>query len=514
MNLFRKVSFARSWVCACALALSACGSAANDANPNRVTVRSGAVDPATYAGDVEFRITETFSARDKELPLTVFLGLVPVSDTRLGANAFVDLRGVQSALPDLLTGTLDPSCSLGLDVDFNDAEAAGDTIRAQAVVTARLYRCKGGGAETEQRGLRLLAQTIDVDATARGRLEGDCIAFHLVDLDLDPRGLLGGVATLFGITEKARAAIVEKTRATLAENPVCPDLPEAIDILDPQFSEITLREIGDGGMGASASGSVDLRPEALVDLLALVAAGGVDQGTATAGQARFRVDETFEAKGRTIPYGLDVRLATAGPARIGLETTLDLRDLQNRLPDLLAGEVLVDTCGGQIVMERLEAEAQDTRVIAKSHLGVESYDCERTGPGTWERGAVETAEKVDVRAEMSAELIGECVTFTLLELTRDPPGAFLRLDTGNGRIEAARALMLEAVRLLLEAHPLCPDLPPELMVLDPQFDHGTPQEIADGGIGVAVDGSIDVSPQTLVDLLSLLQDRGTVPPSP
>jgi hypothetical protein len=145
---------------------------------------------------------------------------------------------------------------------------------------------------------------------------------------------------------------------------------------------------------------------------------------------------------------------------------------------------------------------------------VEAFDCARTGPASWERGALTGAEEVGVRAEISAELAGQCVVFRLLDLARDPPGAFAQVETGSGRVAAARALLLEATRLILEENPLCPDLPPELAILDPRFDRGTPHEIGAGGVGVALDGSIDVSPRALVDLLRLLQDRGALPPPP
>ena len=145
---------------------------------------------------------------------------------------------------------------------------------------------------------------------------------------------------------------------------------------------------------------------------------------------------------------------------------------------------------------------------------MDTYDCERTGPGTWERGELLTTEEIGVRADMSADLAGDCIVFRLIDLERDPPGVIAQLDTGSGRAQAARALLLEAVGLILEESPLCPDLPPELAVLDPTFDRGAPEEIGDGGVGVAVDGSIEVSPRSVIDLLRLLQARGLVPPPP
>jgi hypothetical protein len=281
-----------------------------------------------------------------------------------------------------------------------------------------------------------------------------------------------------------------------------------------------LREIGAGGIGATGSGSVDLRAEKLLRLLAVAEARSAVSGgmarvvMASDGRLEIRIGDILEMRGREIPYGIDIGLDAIGPTRIGIETTLDLRGLQAQLPDLLAGETLVDICGGRVALRRLEAEAREERLIAKGLLDVETFDCGRTGPGTWERGALLKAEEVGVRVELSAEVVEGCVVFRLLDLARDPPGALGQLETGSGRAEAARALLLEAVGLLLEENPLCPDVPEELAVLDPSFDRGAPQEIGEGGVGVVLDGSIEVSPRTVIDLLRLLQARGVVPAAP
>lgn len=506
-----------SLACACMLALSACGGAAEDAEVPRAMDPGTPVNPAFFSGEVTFRIHETFPARDRDVPFTLHLGLAAAEGTRLDANAFVDLRDLQLALPDLLTGVVDPSCGLGLDVDFENAEAQGDVIRARASVDARLYRCRDRGTDAERRGFRLLTQAIDIEATIGGDLQGECIVFRLVELDLAPRNLFGRAASFFGVTERVRETILAQTRSTLSDNPVCPDLPDALALLDPRFSAFELRAVGDRGIGAALSGSVDLNAGALVDLLALVAARGSKPeagAIATPGRSKGRIDGTIDIRRADVAYGLDVGLSAAGPTRIEVETLLDLRDLQSRLPDLLAGEVLLDICGGQIDLRRLEAEANGQRVDVRGRVGVETFDCARTGPGSWERGALKDAEEIGLRAELSAEVAEGCVVFRLLDLSRDPQGAFARLETGSGRAEAARALLVEAAGLLLEGAPLCPDLPPELAVLDPLFDRIAPEEIGAGGVGIGIDGSIDVSPDAVIALLRLLQARGAVAPPP
>ena len=264
---------------------------------------------------------------------------------------------------------------------------------------------------------------------------------------------------------------------------------------------------------------MDLSAATLVELLARVDAPEARHGAMTTlraddGQAAFRVAEAVEMRGEEVPIALEARLDAAATTRIGIEALLDLRSLQARLPELTAGEVLVDNCGGRMTLDSFAAEAQRTTVIATGQLGVKSFDCQRTGTASWERGTLQSEEEIGVRADLSAELVEGCVVFRLVDLRRDPPGAFARIETGSGRMEAARALLLEAIGLILEDKPPCPDLPPELSILDPSFDRGAPLEIGAGGVGIALEGSIDVSPRTIVELLRLLQARGALPPGP
>ncbi len=508
----------RACVAAVALLLSGCGDAADDAGEAYRVDFGAAPDPGSYAGEVDFRVAGTLRAEGREIPIELLAGLAPEAGTRLGVNAFVDMRHLQQALPDLLTRPVEASCGLGLDLRFDGAEAQAAEVRARASVDARVYRCARRGTEQERRGIRFLTQTIDVEATLGTALVDDCIEFRLAELELEPKGLIGRLATLFGVTERARAAILARVGETLRENRICPDFPPGIALFDPRFSTLALREIGEGGMGAALAGSIDLSAEKLVELLKLADARGARPAfvssptSAGVGRAAFRIDHTIELRGADVDVGLGIRLAAQGADRIGIETLLDLQDLQARLPEIAAGEVLVDNCGGRVTLVSLEADGRGSDVIARGTLDVERFACERTGPGTWARGDLQSAEQVGVRAELSADLVDGCVVFRVIDLRRDPPGSFRRIDTGSGRMEAARALLLEAAGLILEETPFCPNLPEELAVLDPRFDRGAPQEIGTGGTGVALDGSIDVSPATLVELLRILQGRGLLPP--
>jgi hypothetical protein len=236
---------------------------------------------------------------------------------------------------------------------------------------------------------------------------------------------------------------------------------------------------------------------------------------AAAGQ---QVDLTFgqsvTVRGTKIDYVLDLDLAAAAPTRIEAKAVIDLTDLQRRLPGLLAGTPLVDNCGVRIALRSIEAEAQDAAVVASGRLDAELFDCARTGPAAWQRGATERVAQVDFRAEVSAELREECVVFLLRDLELTSPESIPAVDTGSGRVAAARTLLVEAAGLLLEEIPFCPALPAELAMLDPSYESGVPEEIGDGGLGLALRGSIDASTTTVLGVLRLLQERGVLPPRP
>jgi hypothetical protein len=72
-----------------------------------------------------------------------------------------------------------------------------------------------------------------------------------------------------------RSAILEEGAKFLSENPVCATLPDEISTLAPSFSDGGAREIGDGGIGAALSGSVDTSAATMVSLLALMKEHGV-----------------------------------------------------------------------------------------------------------------------------------------------------------------------------------------------------------------------------------------------
>jgi hypothetical protein len=267
------------------LSLSGCGEdeapAPDPVDPQVVRAaaeRGAGIDPANYAGDVSLKIPANLPIGNLTLPFVLYGGLSAVTETRLGVNAFLDLRLVQVRLPELVSGVLEDTCEREIALNLIEADAEGDLVRARGNVRARFFFCDRSDPAGEKHGTLWLSQNVDAIATAKATVRDQCIEFSLMDVKLDPHGFLGAVAHLFGLTELARSVILEEGERFLSENPVCATLLEELSTLSPSFSGGGAREIGDGGIGAALSGSIDTSAATIISLLALLKESGVVEG--------------------------------------------------------------------------------------------------------------------------------------------------------------------------------------------------------------------------------------------
>lgn len=222
-------------------------------------------------------------------------------------------------------------------------------------------------------------------------------------------------------------------------------------------------------------------------------------------------DSTLDVRGTEFAYNLDMTLSVAAPTRIGINALLDLRDVQARLPDIAAGQTILNLCGNQTRIAHLDILAEDDDVRITGQLASEFFECSSDNNTDFKRGASRSLIELDFEASASVNLRENCVVFSLIDLDVIP------LDVGfesNENIETARGLMISAIALILQESPVCPKLPENLASLDPEFRAGGPQEIGEGGLGVFLSGSVDVSTRTLIDLLKVLQEADLLPPSP
>ncbi|MEM0946213.1 MAG: hypothetical protein AAGK37_02315 [Pseudomonadota bacterium] len=236
-------------------------------------------------------------------------------------------------------------------------------------------------------------------------------------------------------------------------------------------------------------------------------------GVAQAKDVRFEFNDTLQVQDTEISYGADLTLRAVGPTRVEVEALLDLQDLQRRIEADMSGVQLIDVCGNRTDVTSISLDAEDQTVGLSGALTSQVFECERTGATGWQRGEAIRLLSLRFSAQATAQVDEDCITFELLDLTLVPAG---RADVPkeDPDLQAARVLLLEAVNVLLRRRPLCPELPPELAVLDAQLETGGPQEIGDGGLGIYTRGSVDVSPTTIIGILGVLQNEGAIPGPP
>ncbi|AXT25575.1 hypothetical protein D1823_02570 [Ruegeria sp. AD91A] len=235
--------------------------------------------PNDYAGEVQFSISDNIPTREKSVPYTLNAGISSVTSTRLGIRGLLDLREFQVQAPALLSGTLEQSCSLNVDVKLDDTNAKGDLIELVGSVDVELYRCRDKESEGGNgRGARLISTTIGVAAAARANVRGQCVHFDLADVVLQPTGFVGGLFNLIGLTERVEEVVLTKGKEFTEENEICPKLPSELSSLKPVFDSGGTREIGDGGIGVALSGSIDTSAVTMMELLAVMQSRGIVGG--------------------------------------------------------------------------------------------------------------------------------------------------------------------------------------------------------------------------------------------
>ncbi|WP_170468077.1 hypothetical protein [Ruegeria arenilitoris] len=231
-------------------------------------------------------------------------------------------------------------------------------------------------------------------------------------------------------------------------------------------------------------------------------------------QVNFLIDASLPVRDTELPYTLDLNLTAAAPTRIGVGALLDLREMQRIVPERLANNAIVDNCGLQVRLDDLSFNAQGDAIGLDGAVTVTIFECSRTSDRDFQRGEEKRAIAANMSTEATVELRDNCAYFKLIDLTLTAPEAQREQLLEDDTLESVKELMLAAVGLVLNDTPLCPELPAELASLDPVYDKGGPREIGDGGLGVFLDGSVDVSPSTILDILTVLQQQELIPGRP
>jgi hypothetical protein len=231
-------------------------------------------------------------------------------------------------------------------------------------------------------------------------------------------------------------------------------------------------------------------------------------------QVDFEVDEILRAGDFQLPYRLNLELSAAAPTRVGVNALLDLREIQKAVPERLADNALVDSCGLQVRLDGLSILADGEAIALDSLLGITRFDCGRVSKNDFRRGDQLATFSAKLSAVVSVELRDNCSYLEIPDLTLSAPESTRDRLLQENTLSEVKNFLLAAIDFVLSETPLCPELPEELASLDPSYYKGGPREIGEGGLGVGLTGSVDVSPSTIIDVLLVLQREGKIPAGP
>ncbi len=229
-----------------------------------------------------------------------------------------------------------------------------------------------------------------------------------------------------------------------------------------------------------------------------------------AGDFRFGFRGEIEAQDKALPYTLNAGLSSVTPTRLGFRGLLDLRELQALAPDLLSGP-MVEGCTLNVEANLEYTEAKGDLIALFGTVDVEVYRCRgEESDRASARGVRLIATTIGIAAAARANVSEQCVYFGLAEVVLQPTGFVGGLVNLFGLTERVEQIVVTKANEFFEENAICPKMPPELSSLEPILEAGGTREIGNGGIGVALNGSIDTSAATMMELLALMQSRDIV----
>ncbi len=234
----------------------------------------------------------------------------------------------------------------------------------------------------------------------------------------------------------------------------------------------------------------------------------------TAQVAEFDIEDTLVVGTTEIAYGLNVVMTAVSPTRVGIEAVLDFSDLQARLPELLAEEPILDSCGSRTDLSEFIVEAQGEVVSLSGKLDTQFFECTKTRENIFVRGEPTDRWIFDFSGSATARFSEKCVTYELVDAVVQPLEQLQDIEGFVEDVEALRAILLEVAGRFLSERPFCPAFPEEFEPLDPVYETGGPREIGDGGLGAYLRGSVDTSTATIIGILRVLQEEGVIPGPP
>lgn len=249
-----------------------------------------------------------------------------------------------------------------------------------------------------------------------------------------------------------------------------------------------------------------------IHLLALLTVG-LFATALPAEEVTFKVNPNVNLGEREVPMDLALRLTNVSATRISIESVLDLRRAQKILVEELTGTAFVDICDAQISVKEAVARTDDIALTLGGRIEAQLFRCEGQFGGNRERVEEIFTGGLTIAATASAKFRDDCLYFGLVDLRLAPDRITETAETKES-VEKVRDIFFKTADAILEKSPVCPELPAELSSLSPTYEAGGTRELGEGGIGFFFQGSVDVSTETIIDILRVLQSKDVLPPPP
>ncbi len=235
---------------------------------------------------------------------------------------------------------------------------------------------------------------------------------------------------------------------------------------------------------------------------------------AVAQSVDLRVGTSQEINNAEVAFNLDVTLTAVDETRLEVDALLDLQEFQENLRAMTSGLFVLDNCGLQVELQDLQATTRGSDLTVDSAAIIRTFKCERTGDAQFTRGEVTRELPSTLTSTVGVSVQNNCAAFELSNLSLETDENFASQFANEQTLEEVNDLVVGAIDLVVQQNPICPTLPEELSALAPTYDAGGVTEIGDGGVGVALEGTVDVSVSSILDLLSYLQAQDVLPPPP
>jgi hypothetical protein len=226
----------------------------------------------SLAGAPPLRTVHTLELEGKKLRVPLEIYLEAQGKTRIDMKVAGNLAEMQRALPAILSAVIEDTCRRRIGLEITEVYADADILRGNGRVQLISYACNQ--AQDRDRRRRLFSNVTAVDAVFKGRVVDNCVEASLVDLTINPSGLIGAAMNVTRLSQRVAQRVRAQINDKVNDKDTCVDLPDALKLLNTHLRSGGFRDFGGGKMGFVVKGTVEVTATNIINLLDLMATKG------------------------------------------------------------------------------------------------------------------------------------------------------------------------------------------------------------------------------------------------